>query len=117
MISGRTVARFVKQHLLTPSVRHLSFATESTLLAIRDAEVKSTLRNVVDAASGRNVVGTGSLQVKKSIVMQMFQPRSKPVMTPSAQTVAFYGLLYRMSGQYERGSRIYLMSRTTRRNV
>ena len=89
MISGRTVARFVKQHLLASSIRHLSFATESTLLAIRDAEVKSTLRNVVDAASGRNVVGTGSLQVKKSLVMQMFQPRSTPVMTPSASVVAF----------------------------
>ena len=76
MISGRTVAGFVKQNFITSSARRLSFATESAVQASRDAEIKSSLRNVVDVASGRNVVVTGSLQVIEFHRLQMFQPRS-----------------------------------------
>ena len=113
MINGRTVASFVKQHLITASVRHLSFASESALLTIRDAEVKSTLRNVVDVASGRNVVVTGSLQVTKFHIMQMFQLSSAPVITPPAQVVVYYGLSPSLAGGRHRiSSRLDCMSST-----
>ena len=43
--------------------RLLSIQKGSSLELAREVEVKNVLRNVIDAASGKNVVSTGSLQV------------------------------------------------------
>jgi hypothetical protein len=63
MIRGHSVARFARQRFIAYSKRCLSFDDERALEAARENEVKSNLRKVIDKASGKNLVMTGSVQV------------------------------------------------------
>ena len=64
MIRGHSVAKFARQRFIACSKRCLSFEGDSALEATRENDVKSSLRKVIDKASGKNLVMTGSVQVK-----------------------------------------------------
>jgi hypothetical protein len=63
MIRGHSVAKFARQRFRACGKRCLSFGDDRALEAIRENEVKSNLRKVIDKASGKNLVMTGSVQV------------------------------------------------------
>jgi hypothetical protein len=63
MICGHSVAKFARQRFIVCGKRRLSFGDDRALEATRENEVKSNLRKVIDKASGKNLVMTGSVQV------------------------------------------------------
>ena len=69
MMRGHSVAKFAKQRFIVCCKRCLSFGDDRALEALRENEVKSSLRKVIDKASGKNLVMTGSVQVTSHLTI------------------------------------------------
>lgn len=70
MMRGHSVAKFAKQRFIVCCKRCLSFGDDRALEALRENEVKSSLRKVIDKASGKNLVMTGSVQVTSHLTIK-----------------------------------------------
>ena len=62
-MNGRFIGGFVLCRNLSRNLKNLSTQTASQIDFVREVEVKNALRKVIDIASGKNLVSSGSLQV------------------------------------------------------
>ena len=62
-MNGRFIGGFVLCRNLSRNLKNLSTQAASQIDFVREVEVKNALRKVIDIASGKNLVSSGSLQV------------------------------------------------------
>ena len=62
-MNGRFIGSFILCRNLSRSLKNLSTQAASQIDFVREVEVKNALRKVIDIASGKNLVSSGSLQV------------------------------------------------------